>query len=249
MFLFENNYFYYITLGLQAICAIHCIRRGNQNKWIWIIVFLPLIGSIAYIFTEMFSRNDVQNVQSGIGSVLFPSARIKKLENNLRFTDTFNNRVLLADAYLEEGMTDKAIALYEESFKGNFTGNEHLIKQLIIAYSKNGRYGEVVPLAEKIYHTPQFARSKVHILYALALENTANTEKAEKEFQAMKGKFSNYEARYHYGLFLIRLGRKEEAQILYKQLLEEVQHLSGVEKKSNRQWFSSVKDELNKMKA
>lgn len=100
---FYNQYFYIITLGLQAICVFHCIRRGTQQKWIWLIVFLPIIGSVAYIFTEMFSGNEVQNLQSGIGAVFNPGGRIKKLEDNLRFSDTFNNRVMLADAYLSKG--------------------------------------------------------------------------------------------------------------------------------------------------
>src|SRR5829696_7536428 len=98
--MFAANYFYYITFGLQAICAIHCLRRGTQNKWIWIIIFLPLIGCIIYIFTEMFTGREMQEVQSGLGSLFNPSGRISRLEENLRFADTFQNRVILADAYL-----------------------------------------------------------------------------------------------------------------------------------------------------
>lgn len=43
---FLPGYFYYVTLALQAICVIHCLRKGNQQKWIYIIVFLPLIGCV-----------------------------------------------------------------------------------------------------------------------------------------------------------------------------------------------------------
>src|SRR5882762_10969040 len=97
---YEYPYFYYITIGLQAICAIHCVRKGNQNKWLWLIIFLPVVGSLIYIFTEIFTGNDMANVQSGMGAVFNPSGKIKKLEDNLRFADTFANKVALADAYL-----------------------------------------------------------------------------------------------------------------------------------------------------
>lgn len=64
---FLNPNFYYVTIALQAICVLHCMKKGNQNKWIWIIVFLPLIGCLVYFFTEMFTSRDIQKLQSGIG--------------------------------------------------------------------------------------------------------------------------------------------------------------------------------------
>jgi hypothetical protein len=126
---FFNNNFYYITGALQLICVIHCIRKGNQQKWIWIIVFVPLVGGIAYIVTEMFTGREIQQVQSGIGSLINPSGSIRKLEENLRFSDTFNNRIALADAYLATGQTDKAVEFYE---RDNHTQEANSIFKSII---------------------------------------------------------------------------------------------------------------------
>jgi hypothetical protein len=243
---FSNSYFY-ITIGLQAVCAIHCMRKGNQNKWIWIIVFLPLVGCIAYIFTEMFSNNDIRQVQSGMSSIFNPSGHIKKLEDNLHFSDTFNNRVTLADAYLQIGQTQKAIELYESSLAGNFTENEQVLKQLIIAYNKEKRFDDVVLVAEKIYSLPQFSRSPSHICYAIALEQIGNHAKAEKEFLRMKGRFSNYEARYQYGLFLLRANREADTRSVFSEMVQEASHLSPLERRNNRQWLSLAKDELKKL--
>ncbi len=244
----EYSYIYYITIALQAICVIHCIRKGNQNKWIWLIVFIPLVGSIAYIFTEMFSRGQMQQVQSGMGAVLNPGGKIKKLEDQLRFSDTFNNEVVLADAYLAAGYTDKAIALYESCLTGNFESNEYVIAQLITAYFEKERYTELIPLAKKIYTLPQFTRSRTHLLYAMALASTGNIELAEKEFKTMKGKFSNYEARYQYGRFLAGTERKEEARQIFSEIVEESSHLNSRERRNTGQWFSLAKEELRKMK-
>jgi hypothetical protein len=242
---FSNNYFY-ITIVLQAICAIHCIKKGNQNKWIWIIVFLPFVGCIAYIFTEMFSSKDMQQAQSGISHVFNPGGSIKRMEENLRFSDTFNNRVTLADAYLAIGQTKKAIDLYESSLTGNFTENEQVLKQLILAYYKEKRFEDTITAAEKIYSLPQFARSSSHICYAIALEQTGNLARAEKEFLLMKGRFSNFEARYQYGLFLQRAKRDTDARVIFTEMIDEYSHLSSLEKRNNRQWFSLAKDELKK---
>jgi hypothetical protein len=244
---FQNPNFYYVTIGLQAICAIHCLRRGKQQKWIWIIVFLPMIGCLAYIFMEMFNANDMKNVQSGVGSLLNPTGSIRKLEENLRFADTFKNKVALADAYLATGNIDKAIALYESCLTGSFTEHEHVNKQLIIAYFEVSRFAEIAVIGKKIYNLPQFAHSRAHMIYAISLANTGNNEEAEKEFKLMKGRFSNYESRYQYGLFLNRIGRTEDAKKLFHEMVDETSHLNSRERSQNREWFNKAKDELRKM--
>ena len=246
MFLF-NSYFYYVTLGLQALCVFHCIRKGNQQKWIYIIVFLPLVGCIAYFFTEMFSSRQLRNAGSGLGIVLNPTGSIRRLEANLRFADTFHNRVALADAYLAAGHTAKAIELYEVSLTGAFEENEHVLYQLIISYSKEGRYEEIIALAQKIYHLPQFARSKGHILFALALEQCSRSDEAEKEFRIMNTRFSSFEARYQYGLFLKRAGRSEETAHLFSEMIGEWSHLSPIERKHSRNWIALAKEERKKL--
>ena len=246
MFFFNPN-FYYVTIALQAFCVFHCIRKGNQNKWIWIIVFLPVVGCLIYFFTEIANGRDIQKVQSGLGEVLNPSGSIRKLEENLRFADTFNNRIVLADAYLHSGEVDKAINLYEDSLKGAFTENEHVLSQLVLAYYKKQRYKELIVTAEKIYHLPQFPFSRPHILYAQALAKEGFKEKTEKEFKKMNGKYSHYEGRYYYGLFLLNEGRTEEAHKLFSEISSEASHLSSREKRYYREWFVKTKEELKKM--
>jgi hypothetical protein len=244
---FISSYYYYIPICLQAYCAIHCIRRGNQNKWIWIIVFLPLVGSLIYIYSEILSNRSIRKPQIDIGAVINPGGKIRKLEEELKFTDTFNNKIRLADAYLAAGYTQKAIDLYESGLTGAFAENEYAIAQLAIAYFEQERYEEVIATLKKIHKTPQFPRSKAHILYAKALENTGNTELAENEFKAMKGRYSNFEQRYEYGLFLLRADRPDDARQIFEQIQEEAPHLSSMEKRASRTWLAKSRDELNKI--
>jgi hypothetical protein len=245
---FDNSYFYIITILLQGICVYHCIRKGRQNSWIWLIVFLPIIGCLIYFFTEIITRREMQNVQAGVGTMFNPGGRIKRLEENIKVSDAFENKVALADAYLDAGQVTRAIELYEWSLEGNFAENEHVLNQLIIAYFQSKRFEEVIPLAKKIYKRPQFARSKAHILYAMALERTGNIEMAEAEFKTMKARFSNFEARYQYGLFLQREGRHDEGRQLFAQIVDEASHLSSQERSYNRPCISQAKDELRRIK-
>ena len=237
-----------VIIGLVIFCLVHSYRRGTLSRWIFMLILLPVIGCLYYIYSEIISnRNSFKVKTINPAKTRGPSVSIKKLEDELHFTDTFTNRVRLADAYLAAGQTDKAIDLYKASLTGAFAENEHVIAQLITAYYEQQRFEEVIPLAKKIYKLQQFPRSKAHLLYALALENTGNIEQAETEFKAMKGRFSYFEQRYQYGLFLMRQDRDEDAWNIFNDMLNEEPHLGAVEKKANRIWFIKTKEELRKI--
>lgn len=244
--LFTSSYFYLFSIILQVICVIHCLNKGNENRWIWLIIFLPYIGCIAYFFTEIINRNQLQHIQSGAGNLLNPTGSIRKLEKQLSFSDTFHNRVALADAYLAKDRINEAIHLYESSLSGVFSENEHVLQQLIIAYAQAGRYADILPLAKKVYTLPQFLRSNAHVQYAIALEKTGHKDLAEKEFQKMHSRYAHFGTRYHYGLFLVRDQRPQEAQKVMNEILEEAGHLSAREKRYYREWLVKTKEELKK---
>lgn len=224
---------------------IHCLRSGTQTTWIWVIIFLPVVGSIAYIFLEMLRGKNVSAID--FSTIFNSKPSIKRLEENLRFTDTFNNRVMLADAYMENGMTQKAIDLYESSLTGAFEENEYVHMQLIKAYFKLDQFEKVVSIAKKISQLPTFPRSRCHMQYAIALEHMGKVQEAEKEFQKMQSRFSFYEPRYEYGLFLLRANRKDEAKDLYESMLAENSQLSPRERRSAAPYLKLVREELKKM--
>ena len=245
---FQNPNFYYISLILQAICVLHCLKKGNQNKWIWLIVFLPYIGCIAYLFSEILTKNEINRVGSGLGDILRPGNTITRLENELKFADTFTNRMQLADAYLKAGYTDKAIELYESCLSGPFNENEQVYMQLMNAYFAKQQYNKILAITGKVYHLPEFLRSRNHMIYALALELAGQTEAAEKELLMMVGKFSFFEQRYNYGLFLIRNDREEEAINTFREMIREEAHLSNFERRHNRIWINKAKDQLRNIR-
>ena len=191
---------------------------------------------------EMLSGKNMQRID--LGNIFTPRPSIKRLEDNLRFTDTFNNRVMLADAYLADGQKEKAIGLYESSLTGAFEENEYVRTQLIIAYSQTKEYDKVVSIANKISNLPTFPRSRTHMLYAMALENIGQQGAAEKEFLKMQSRFSFYETRYQYGLFLIRANRAAEAKQLYETMLEESSHLTPRERRYANPYLKLVREEL-----
>ena len=196
---------------------------------------------------EVFNRNSVQQMQSGMSNTLYPQSTIKKLEKQLQFSDTFNNRILLADAYLLANDAGKAIEIYETSSTGAFEDNEHVLMQLIIAYFQLGRYADAIKVAKKVYGKPIFINAHQRVLYAMALDKVGETELAEKEFSSMKAKYGYFEARYQYGLFLLDKNRINEARNIFADITNEFPYLTSFEKRNNRSWFNNAKQQLKKL--
>ena len=65
----------------------------------------------------------------------------------------------------------------------------------------------------------------------------------------MSSKYSAYEARYVYGLFLLQEKREEDAYHVFADIVSESKHLSPVEKRYYRKWLLKAKEELKKMAA
>jgi hypothetical protein len=72
---FGGGNYYYIVFILDAICAIHSIRRGTQQKWLWIIFVLPVFGSLYYIYSEILSNRGIRAPKINVEAVINPRSQ------------------------------------------------------------------------------------------------------------------------------------------------------------------------------
>jgi hypothetical protein len=241
-----DNYYYYV-IGLQAICVFHAMKNGNQGKWIYIIVFLPVIGCLIYFFSEILNKRHVSSLQSDVVNIVNPGARIKELERKFKFSETLANRQALADAYLEKGQNEQAIELYEPALTGLFENNEHIINQLIRAYFAVERYDDILRIAPRIARSFNFSKNRSSLQYALALEKTGKTSEADELFKTLNHRFSNYEARYNYGQFLIRMERLKEADAVFTTIINEASQMTRKDMRESKVWIDKAAKELNNL--
>ncbi|MDP9081009.1 MAG: PLDc N-terminal domain-containing protein [Bacteroidota bacterium] len=80
--MFYGGSYYYLVVILEIFCAIHCVRRGTQGKWLWIIIFLPLIGSLIYVYSEILSNRSFRGPNIDVGSVINPRGKKKNWKRN-----------------------------------------------------------------------------------------------------------------------------------------------------------------------
>ncbi len=243
IFQYTSGY-YFLILILQAYCVYHSYKRGTHSKWMWIIVFLPLIGCMVYLFSEVIQKKDINTIQSGVGQIINPGGRIKELEKRFHFSDTFANRCALADAYLEAGLNEKAIELYEPALTGIFSDNEQVIKQLALAYYNTGRFQDVINIVPRIVNSLDFSKTQACLVYARSLEQCGKYKEAEDQYQAMNHRFSNYEARYYYAMFLLAQNKTTEGMLILHEITAEADRLSVREKGKERAWINKAREEM-----
>lgn len=233
--------YYYLIVALQAFCIYHIYKNRNEYYWFFIIIFLPVLGSIIYLFVKVYNRKDAEIIQKELTTIINPTKKITDLEKHLEFSDTFQNKVNLADAYLEIGKYTNAVEQYENAINAGFQNDLYVIAQLIKTYTYLENYNKVVENANKIKSKFEFKASHSQFLYGQALEKLNRVEEAENQLRQIDIPHSNYNERLYYAQFLLRLDKKEEAL----ELLQEIDTESKYMIKANRRKYNSTIQEVS----
>jgi len=232
---------YYLILALQAYCIYHAYKNKNNTYWFFIILFIPVIGSIIYLITQVYNPKDITILQDELTTIINPSKKVKDLEQTLKFSETFQNRVNLADEYLKVKDYENAILHYEKSLEGNFKNDLYVVEHLIESYYKSANFEKTIELAERINHQTSFEKSKAQFLYGLALEKLERYDEAEIELRKTDLSFSNYEERLALIKLLVNRNKINEAKEILTDILSESEHVSKQNKRSFQKYFIEAK--------
>jgi hypothetical protein len=237
--------YYYLTIALQIYCIYHAYKNKSSYYWYFIIFFLPVIGCLVYLFTQVINKKDVSSITEEITTIINPTKKIKDLEKELKFANTFQNRINLADGYAKIKEYQKAIELYENSLSGTFINDPHTINKLVKCYFKIDDYEKVILYSKRIDLDKEFKESIS--FYALSLEKKGNFEEAEIEFKKVDRRFSNYEERMELVQFLIRRNKKDEAKEILTEIRLEIDSMTSVNKKKYRLVYQESEKVLNQL--
>lgn len=237
--------YFYLIVALQGYCIYHCYTNRNQYYWILAIIFLPVVGSLLYLFMNVIQTRDLDKVQEGLVSVVNPSKKIIDLEKRFKFAATFENQVELADAYLEGQQYEKAIKNYEASLKDVFKEDFYVLSKLQEAYYFSSQFDRAKEYAERMKENPKFKKSKAAFLYALTLEKEGNLQEAEQLLLTFDAPYARYQERLELAKFFIRNAKTSKAKDLLLEIVKESEGMSKTSYRQNRVLIKRAKELLS----
>ena len=235
-----------VTVSLQVFFAVHAARTGRYF-WIFIIFFFPWVGFLVYFFVEFLpnlrARGTIESVSRDVARRINPAAEIRRLEDQVALSNTVNNRMELARAYLRAGRTDDAIRTYESCAQGIYATDPRLLYELSAAYYQNDQLAEARETFDKLRRETNPTPDQL-LLSARIHEDAGDLDAALREYQYLAGRATGEEARTRYALLLKQVGREGEAYEVFDQIVRHSRVSSSHYRKEQKEWIETAKREL-----
>ena len=237
----------FLILGVAGLAGliIHCMKTGRNTIWIYVMVFLPGAGALAYIVVEilpeLFGSRTAQRAKKGFKNVIDPHANLRRFENEARVTGGIASKQRFADELMRQGRYDEAISGYRQILTGLYAHDPNLMLALARAeFAKGDAAAARATLDELIRLNPEFRSPEGHLLYARALEAEGNVEKALEEYEVIAPSFPGAEAATRYAQLLSANGREQEAQRVVQELLDGARIAPAHYRKAQKAWLDQA---------
>ena len=234
-----------LSIVIQIICVVHVFRTGRNLYWVFLIIFVPLIGCTAYFIVEILPElrhsRQLQRAGRGLLNTVDPNRDIRRLRDNLAMANTLENRRALADVCRQTGLNSEAIELYQGCLKIE-THNPDLMLNLAHAQFDDKQYQPArQTLEELIQHNPNYKSYDGHLLYARTLEALGEQQTAREEYQILVEGFPGEEARVRYALLLKSLGEQHEAAKWFAEVLRRTERAPKYYRRAQKSWIDIAK--------
>jgi hypothetical protein len=207
----------FAVIALQLACAVHCVRSGRNQGWLMLIIFLPMLGSLAYFVIEVLpvyrGHRTVRKVQATVAQKLDPERDLRRAREALEIADTAANHVAVADALCDRGEWAAAIPHYERGESKAPGGSDRGIRlKLIKACFEAGRTKKARDMLEALEPSAvQSDKDRASLLFARMLEAEGETARALVLYADVGLRLPGAEAQCREAGLLLSLGRRAEA--------------------------------------
>lgn len=236
-------------VALQVFCGVHAVRNGYAMPWLFLIVFVPLIGCAIYVIAVLLP--DIQSSPSArrtardVVRVIDPDRDYRARLRDTEILGSAENKRQLAEECLARGNAAEAAALFESAAQGPYADDPALLFGLgrarLAADDPRGAQQALDHLRDT---NPEWQSGAAHMIYARALEGQGKLDEALYELEALVNYFAGEEARVRLALLYRRLGRTEEARALFQNAVENVRRGTTFYKRQQREWLQVAQANL-----
>lgn len=238
-----------VSILLQVALVVHIVKTGRNTTWIWIVVMLPLAGSIAYLIVEVLpgvmQTRTARNAQKNVKRAIKPNQDLQQAARNFSISDTVENSIALADELANKRMHEEAAKIYKSCLRGTFEYDPSIMYKLACSLFESGEYaGAKRCLDELIDKNPDYKSADGHLLYARCLDEMNEVEAAVHEYEALSEYYPGPEANYRFALMLINHHRSDEARVYLESILERADKSPSHYSVLHKEWLTKTKNLL-----
>ena len=235
---------------IQLALIVHVLKTGRSRYWIMILIFMPLIGGLAYLVIELLPefRGSIggQRAVRNVKQTLNPGADLRQHEAAWNQSPNVDNGRRYAEVLLESGNISEAENIINQALKGLFENEPTLLLlKARLQFEQDRTFDSVQTLESLQEHNPDFRSADGHLLYARALEAEGKIDDAIREYSAVSGYYPGVEARYRLALGLGVAGKSAASRAEFESILNDAKLAPPHFKKSQKTWLDAVKRELN----
>jgi hypothetical protein len=206
-----------LLIALQGLCVVHVIRTGRNQAWIMAMVFMPIVGPLAYFLVEvlpgMRHNRHVRTARAIAVSKLDPERELRAARDALELADTPANHLRLAEALAELGRQAEAVPCYRHALARTVGDPDPRTQaKLAAALFESGLGQEGLDLLESIPDPRgQSERDRMQFLRAKMLEHLGRKDEALALYEDVVTRLPGEEARCRYAALLLDRGWERKA--------------------------------------
>lgn len=229
------------TLVLIGVCIVHAVRRGNIFPWIYIIIFLPAIGSLIYlaavIVPELFRSRGAAQLGARARQAADPNKSFREAHRAAEMVGSVDAKRALAEQYIARKDYAGAVAIYQDAAQGQFRDDPALLMGVARAHFLNGDPAAAQASLDALQTAdPSFVSGEAHLLYARALEAQGRNDEALAEYRRLIPYYSGEEAKARLATLLEKMGQRDEARTIYQQIVKSLDGAPPRYQKAQKEW-------------
>jgi hypothetical protein len=253
-----------IMFVINLAMAYHSIRSGRSPMWLGALGLISIssfvVGGIAIlanfglwgayllfaVLPDMVNSHGMRRFTSNVANAADPGRGYREKKRQVEQVGSVDAKRALADESLKRGLFAEAIELYLSAMQGPLgEADSVLLKGLGRARMLSGDGAEAERLFLRLKEAdPAAFDVDVELDFARALEIQGKNDEAIRAYQSVVTRYAGEEARIRFGLLLEKLGREQEAQALFREVIASVKAAPRYYRSRQSEWAKIARQHL-----
>lgn len=241
------------SMLLQIVCAVHAVRTGRNQIWLFVILIFSVIGCLVYFFAEvlpeMRGNRHVRTARGAAMKKLDPERDLREARSRLELADTIANRVALADALAGLDRHGEAAAAYREALAMMPMDDPRIETRLARALFESGDSSGALAVIEALPDAPGTGEGDQRLLLkARILAELGRSAEALALYADLVTRVAGEEARCRYAALLLETGDRMQARGVLEEVERRAKRLDRTQRYAEREMYDWAERELKTLR-